>query len=337
LFEKLGTVFRVLATYAITLFGLLFLTFAIGRLMPIDPVSAVVGWEADEATYMRVYMEMGLDQPVHVQFWIYLSNIFSGDLGIALRTSRPVVQDIANVFPATLELATISLVIGAVVGVPLGLYAAAYRGGFLDNVARFVSLIGYSVPNFWLALMGLLVFYGWLGWTGGSGRIAIFYEGMVPRQTGFLLIDSALANDWDAFKSAFRHIILPASVLGYSSMAFITRMTRSFTLSQLNQEYVIAARVKGLSENTVLWRHVFPNIRVQLLTILALVYGGAVEGSVVVETVFGWPGFGQYLTNALLMGDMNAAMSCVLIIGFVFVTLNMASDILYRILDPRTR
>jgi peptide/nickel transport system permease protein len=326
-----------LTTYAVTLFGLLILTFVISRLMPIDPVSAIVGWEADEATYMRVYTELGLDQPVYTQFWLYLTNILSGDFGIALRTSRPVIQDIASVFPATLELATISLVIGAGIGVPLGLYAAAYRGGILDNIARFVGLIGYSVPNFWLALMGLLIFYGWLGWAGGSGRISMFYEGMVPRQTGLLLIDSALSNDWDAFRSAVRHIVLPASVLGYSSMAFITRMTRSFTLAQMNQEYVTAARVKGLSENAILWKHVFPNIRVQLLTILALVYGGAVEGSVVVETVFGWPGFGQYLTNALLMGDMNAAMTCVLIIGFVFVSLNMLSDILYRIMDPRTR
>jgi peptide/nickel transport system permease protein len=337
LLEKLARVLRVLTTYAVTLFGLLILTFVISRLMPIDPVSAIVGWEADEATYMRVYTELGLDQPVYTQFWLYLTNILSGDFGIALRTSRPVIQDIASVFPATLELATISLVIGAGIGVPLGLYAAAYRGGILDNIARFVGLIGYSVPNFWLALMGLLIFYGWLGWAGGSGRISMFYEGMVPRQTGLLLIDSALSNDWDAFRSAVRHIVLPASVLGYSSMAFITRMTRSFTLAQMNQEYVTAARVKGLSENAILWKHVFPNIRVQLLTILALVYGGAVEGSVVVETVFGWPGFGQYLTNALLMGDMNAAMTCVLIIGFVFVSLNMLSDILYRIMDPRTR
>lgn len=335
--DTLARISRTLSTYAVTLFGLLVLTFVIGRLMPIDPVSAIVGWEADQATYMRVYHQLGLDQPVYVQFWLYLTNILSGDFGTALRTSRPVIQDIASVFPATLELATISLVIGAGCGVPLGIYAAARRGGLLDNVARFIGLVGYSVPNFWLALMGLLVFYGWLGWAGGSGRVSVYYEGLVPARTGLLLVDSVIAGDWEVFQSALRHILLPAAVLGYSSMAFITRMTRSFALAQINQEYVTAARVKGLSENAILWRHVFPNMRVQLLTILALVYGGAVEGSVVVETVFGWPGFGQYLTNALLMADMNAAMTCVLIIGFVFVTLNMISDVLYKYLDPRTK
>lgn len=333
MFQKIGT---TIVTYIVTLLGLLFLTFIVGRVMPIDPVSAVVGWEADQATYDRVYRELGLDQPIYVQFWRYLSDLLSGDFGTALRTSRPVLQDIASVFPATLELATVSLFFGAGIGIPLGVYAAARRGTILDTIARIVTLGGYSIPNFWLALMGLLVFYGWLGWVGGSGRVAIYYEGIVPTVTGSILIDSALAGDWDVFRSGLQHLILPAAVLGCGAMAFITRMTRSFMLAQLSQEYIITARVKGLSETEIIWRHAFPNILVQLLTILALVYGGAVEGSVLVETVFAWPGFGQYLTNSLMMGDLNASMTCVLIIGVIFVTLNLLSDILYRVFDPRT-
>lgn len=333
MFQKIGT---TIVTYVVTLLGLLFLTFIVGRVMPIDPVSAVVGWEADQATYDRVYRELGLDQPIYVQFWRYLSDLLSGDFGTALRTSRPVLQDIAGVFPATLELATVSLIFGAGIGIPLGVYAAARRGTTLDTIARIVTLGGYSIPNFWLALMGLLVFYGWLGWVGGSGRVAIYYEGIVPTVTGSILIDSALAGDWDVFRSGLQHLILPAAVLGCGAMAFITRMTRSFMLAQLSQEYIITARVKGLSETEIIWRHAFPNILVQLLTILALVYGGAVEGSVLVETVFAWPGFGQYLTNSLMMGDLNASMTCVLIIGVIFVTLNLLSDILYRVFDPRT-
>jgi len=324
-------------TYALTLLGLLLMTFVLGRVMPVDPVSAVVGWEADRETYERLYREMGLDQPIFVQFWRYLTSLASGNFGTALRTSRPVLQDIANVFPATLELATVSLIFGAGVGVPLGMYAAARRGSMLDTIARFVTLAGYSIPNFWLALMGLLVFYGWLGWAGGSGRVAIYFEGIVPARTGFILLDAALAGDWEVFRSGLQHLMLPAAVLGYASMAYITRMTRSFMLAQLSQEYIITARVKGLSETEIIWRHAFPNILVQLVTILALVYGGAVEGSVLVETVFAWPGFGQYLTNSLLMGDLNASMTCVLLIGFVFVTLNLISDLLYRVVDPRTR
>jgi peptide/nickel transport system permease protein len=325
------------ATFAVTLLGLLVMTFVIGRVMPVDPVSAMVGWEADQATYDRVFRELAFDQPLYVQFWRYLAGVLHGDFGTALRTGRPVLQDIAAVFPATAELATISIVIGAAVGVPLGVYAAAGRGGLLDNVARFVTLIGYSTPNFWLALVGLLVFYGWLGWAGGSGRMSIYLEGLVPARTGFLLVDSLLAGDMEVFNSALRHLFLPASVLAYGSMAFITRMTRSFMLNQLSQEYITTARVKGLGENDILWRHAFPNIRVQLLTILALVYGGAIEGSVLVETVFAWPGFGQYLTSTLLMGDMNAAMTCVLLVGVIFVALNFVSDMLYRVFDPRTK
>jgi peptide/nickel transport system permease protein len=323
-------------TYAVTILGLLLMTFVVGRVMPIDPVSAVVGWEADQATYDRMYSLLGLDQPIYVQFWRYLVSVLSGDFGLALRTSRPVLQDIANVFPATLELATVSLIIGAGIGIPLGVYAAARRGSVLDMIARVVTLAGYSIPNFWLALMGLLVFYGWLGWAGGGGRVAIYFEGIVPARSGFILIDAALAGDWDVFQSGLQHLFLPAAVLGYGAMAFITRMTRSFMLAQMSQEYITTARVKGLSESAIIWRHAFPNILVQLLTILALVYGGAVEGSVLVETVFAWPGFGQYLTNSLLMGDLNASMTCVLLIGIIFVTLNLLSDVLYRVFDPRT-
>jgi peptide/nickel transport system permease protein len=160
---------------------------------------------------------------------------------------------------------------------------------------------------------------------------------MVPDRTGFLLIDSALAGQWDVFWSAINHLILPASLLGYSSSAYITRMTRSFMLDQINQEYITTARVKGLSQRKTIWRHAFGNIRVQLVTIVALAYGSLLEGAVLIETVFAWPGFGQYLTNNLITGDMNAVMTCVLIVGVIFISLNLISDILYRLFDPRTR
>jgi peptide/nickel transport system permease protein len=167
--------------------------------------------------------------------------------------------------------------------------------------------------------------------------MADFYIGLVDERTGFLLIDSALAQDWEVFRSALNHLILPASILGYSSSAYITRMTRSFMLDQINQEYITTARVKGLSRRQTIWRHAFLNIRVQLVTIVALAYGSLLEGAVLIETVFAWPGFGQYLTNNMLIGDMNAVMTCVLIVGVIFITLNLISDMLYRIFDPRTR
>jgi peptide/nickel transport system permease protein len=324
-----------LLTAALTLLGLLVLTFFIGRVMPVDPVLAIVGPDADTSTYNQVAAQLGLDQPLYVQFGHYLGELAHGRLGTSLLTGNAVSADIARVFPATAELATLAIVIGVLTGVPLGVFAATRHGGWGDNVVRAISLSGYSVPVFWFAMMGLLVFYAWLGWAGGSGRIDLEFDGVVRPLTGFLLVDSAVTGNWAAFGSALRHILLPACILGLHTMAYISRMTRSFMLAQLSQEYILTARVKGLPEWQVVWRHAFRNILVQLLTIVALAYGGLLEGAVLVETVFAWPGFGQYLTNSLLLGDMSAVMGCVLVVGIVFVTLNLLSDSLYNIFDPR--
>ncbi|MFS4439320.1 ABC transporter permease [Paracoccaceae bacterium GXU_MW_L88] len=321
----------------VTLFGLLILTFIIGRMMPVDPVRAMVGEDATREVYETVYRQLGLDRPMWEQFLIYLGDVIRLDFGTSIRTGQPVLQDIAQVLPATMELATFAIIFGAGVGIPLGVIAAVHKDKFLDHIIRVFSLMGHSMPIFWTGMIGLLVFYAGLGWVGGSGRMSQFYIGLVPARTNFLLIDSALAGQWDVFWSAVNHIILPASLLGYSSSAYITRMTRSFMLDQLGQEYVTTARVKGLSARQTIWRHAFGNIRVQLVTIVALAYGALLEGAVLIETVFAWPGFGQYLTSNLLIGDMNAVMTCVLIVGLIFVGLNLLSDILYRVFDPRTR
>ncbi|AKP34415.1 ABC transporter permease [Yersinia aleksiciae] len=321
---------------AVTLFGLLILTFIIGRVMPIDPVLAIVGQDADQSTYQQVYLQLGLDKPLWTQFFIYFNSLIHGDLGNALLTGRPVVDDIIRVFPATIELATMAILVGAGLGIPLGVMAAARRGKFADYVVRFISLVGYSTPIFWVGMMGLLVFYAWLNWVGGAGRVDMAYDGLVDRRTGLLLIDSALAGEWEVFRSALNHLVLPATILGFHSLAYISRMTRSFMLAQLSQEYIITAKVKGLSEFQVLWGHAFRNILVQLLTVVALAYGSLLEGAVLIETVFSWPGFGSYLTGSLLLGDMNAVMGCVLLVGLIFVSLNLLSDMLYQIFDPRT-
>ena len=322
---------------AMALFGLLLLTFMIGRVMPLDPVLAIVGPDADRATYEQVHRQLGLDRPVWVQFGRYLGDLVQGDLGHALLTGLPVTQDLARVLPATLELATLAILLGALLGVPLGVWAATHHKRWPDHLARVLGLLGHSTPVFWFGMMGLLVFYAWLGWAGGIGRIGLGYEGVVPRVTGLMLVDTLLAGNLAAFRDALRHLLLPACVLGLHSMAYLSRMTRSFMLAQLTQEYITTARVKGLSRRRVVWGHAFLNIRVQLLTILALAYGGLLEGAVLVETVFGWPGFGSYLTGSLLLGDMNAVMGSVLVIGLLFVALNLTADALYRVFDPRAR
>ncbi len=326
-----------IGTIAVTLLGLLVLTFIIGRMMPADPVRAIVGEDATRETYEQVFRSLGLDRPVWEQFIYYLGDVLTGNFGTSIRTGQPVIQDILHVMPATIELATFAILIGAGLGVPMGVIAAVNKDRWPDHLVRVLSLFGHSMPIFWTGMIALIVLYAKLGLVGGSGRMDQFYIGLVPETTGFLLIDSLLSGDMDVFWSAVNHLILPASLLGYSSSAYITRMTRSFMLDQLGQEYITTARVKGLSKHQTIWRHAFGNIRVQLVTIVALAYGSLLEGAVLIETVFAWPGFGQYLTSNLIIGDMNAVMTCVLIVGVIFIALNLLSDVLYRLFDPRTR
>jgi peptide/nickel transport system permease protein len=322
---------------ALTFLGLLAITFFIGRVVPIDPVLAVVGDRAPQAVYEAARAEMGLDDPLILQFARYVGDVLRGDLGVSVTTQRPVAEDLARVFPATLEMATLGILIGVMIGVPMGVIAAARQGSWIDQAIRVLGLAGYAIPAFWLGLVGLVVFYANLRWVSGPGRIDIFLEAFVPVRTGLLLVDSLLAGDLPAFRSAVSHIVLPAAILGFFSLAYIARMTRSFMLEQLGQEFITTARVKGAPERVVIWRHAFRPIRVQLITVIGLSYAGLLEGSVMIETVFSWPGIGNYLTNALLNADMNAVLGATLVIGAVFIAINKLSDVLYRLLDPRAR
>lgn len=330
-------VFSFLFTLIITFVGLTAVTFFISRLTDIDPVIAVIGDRANQVTYDRVFLELGLDQPPIIQYFIYLKRLLTGDFGMSVLTSQPVLTDLMRVFPATFELATIAIVIGVALGVPAGVLAAAYKNRWPDQVIRVVGLFGYSVPVFWLGLVGLFVFYGRLGWVSGTGRLDVFYNGIVPPMTGVILIDSAIAGEWDIFANAFSHLILPASILGYYSLAYIARMTRSFMIDQLSQEYVTAARIKGNSYWGAVWGHAFPNIMVPLITVVGLSYASLLEGAVLTETVFAWPGLGLYITRALFNSDMNAVLGGTVLVGAVFITINLVSDLLYKLVDPRLR
>jgi peptide/nickel transport system permease protein len=328
---------RFVLVLALTYLGLLAVTFFIGRVIPVDPVLAIVGDRAPEHVVARVREELGLNKPLYEQFAIYIQKVAHGDFGTSVLTANPVLQDIARTFPATLELATLGILIGVTVGVPLGVWAAVRRGGLVDQVVRVMGLIGYSVPIFWLGLMALVLFYARLGWVSGPGRIDVVYQYTLQPVTGLLRVDAALGGEWEAFRNALSHLILPASLLGYFSLAYISRMTRSFMLNELSQEYVVAARAKGLSETRIIWRHALRNAMVPLVTVIALSYAGLLEGSVLTETVFAWPGLGLYLTNSLQNADMNAVLGATIVVGSVFIGLNLLSDLLYQLLDPRTR
>ena len=329
--------FGTLASVPITLFGLVLITFLIGRVVPIDPVLAVVGDRAPQDVVERTRREMGLDRPLPEQFLRYTGQLVRGDLGRSVMTTNPVTTDIARFFPATLELATVALLVATLVGVPLGVWAATRPGSAVDQAIRVVCLSGHSIPVFVLALVSLLVFYATLGWAPGPGRQDVLYQDMVPPVTGILLIDAALAGDWDSLWDAARHLVLPALVLGAFNMAYIARMTRAFMLDALSGEYITTARAKGLSAARVVWRHAFGNILVRLVTVVALSYAGLLEGAVLTESVFSWPGLGQYLTGSLLNADMNAVLGATLVVGLSYVALNLFADLMYRLLDPRVR
>ncbi len=245
--DRIRALAATLASVPITLFGLILITFLIGRVVPIDPVLAIVGDHAPQDVVARTRLELGLDKPLPEQFVRYVGQLLQGDFGRSVMTSNRVSTDIARFFPATLELATVALLIAVALGVPLGVYAAVRQGGWVDTVIRVVCLSGHSVPVFVLALLALLVFYATLQWAPGPGRQGVMFDGMVEQRTGLLLLDAAIAGEWDAFRDALRQIALPALVLALSNMAYIARMTRAFMLESLRGEYVITAKAKGLS------------------------------------------------------------------------------------------
>ena len=324
-----------------TFVGLLFVTFIIARIVPIDPVLSILGDRATDAQIAAERLRLGLDEPLWKQFGIYVWQALQGDFGISIRTREPVIDEIARFFPATLELATLATIFGVALGVPAGVLAATKPGSWADQIVRLVGLMGYSMPVFWLGLMGLLLFYGVLGWVGGPGRLDAAFDMMfefeVTAHTGMILIDTALAGRWDMFANAVSHIVLPAGLLGYLSMAYISRMTRSFMMNELGQEYITTARVKGMPERRVIWVHAMKNVMVPLITVVALSYASLLEGAVLTETIFGWPGLGSYITDALMANNMPAVMGGTIVVGMVYIGLNLLSDILYKLVDPRAR
>lgn len=335
--RQFSRVATTVGTIAVTLLGLIALTFFIGRIIPIDPVLSIVGEKATQDAYDRVFLELGLDKPVWEQFANYTLQLLRGDFGTSFTTTRPVLTDLLSFFPATLELATLGLMIGIIIGIPAGVASAYWHDKWPDHLIRIVGLIGYSVPIFWLGLVGLYVFYYQLDWVAGPGQLDVFYVGVVKPVTNSILVDSLLAGEWEVFWNAWSHIVLPVSLIGYFSLAYLSRMTRSLMLDQLTKEYVLTARLKGASEFEVVFGHALRNAAIPLVTIIALSYGGLLEGSVLIETVFGWPGIGNYIASSLFRGDINAVLGGTFLVGAIFIFLNQLSDALYNTLDPRTR
>jgi len=309
-------------------------TFFTSLVVPLDPLASLAGPQASPETVERLRTIYGFDQPLYVQFGRYLTRLSRGDLGVSFQTSRPVFQDILTYFPATLELATFAILIGIGVGIPLGVLSAVYKNRAIDQFCRVLSLIGVSTPVFWLGLVLLLVFYFKLGWLPEPGRLDIMLL-EPPRITGVLLLDSALARDWEVFADALKHLVLPASVLGLVGVAGISRITRSSMLEVLSQEYIKTARIKGLGEFRVITRHALRNALVPTVTVVGLTYGLLLEGSVLTETIFSWPGLGRYMAAAFLTLDLNAIVGGTMFVALTFCLVNLLVDLAYAFLNPK--
>ena len=328
---------RSLGTLVLTLLGLLLVTFALAHLSPIDPALRLVGDHASASSYADARRTLGLDRPLPVQFVAYVSAMVRGDFGLSWSTGQPVGADLARVVPATIELATCSIVLGAAAGLLLGFVAALYPRGLTDGVVRIVSLIGYSTPIFWLGLLMLLLFYARLHWTAGPGRQDVAFQYAIEPRTGFATLDTILAGDWDAFNDVLAHLALPVTVLAFNAMAGISRLTRAAVLGQLGLDYVVAAQAKGAGPRRIILVHVLPNVVGTLITVVALAFAGLLEGAVLTETVFAWPGLGRYLTTALFAADVPAILGGTLVVGLSYVLVNLATDALVAALDPRVR
>lgn len=327
---------RRLTLTALAIFGVLVITFFLSHVIPGDPIAALLGPQAPEDVIEKLRRQWGLDRPIHEQFIRYVQQISKGDLGTSIATHRPVLRDLMDFFPATVELATSSIFVGIVLGMLVGILAAVAQGTWIDHVVRFISLIGLSMPVFWLGLLLLLLFYYWLGWLPGPGQLDI-YLSRPPRVTGLILIDSTIAGDWEAFRSALRHLILPAFVLGSHALVGIARITRASLLEVLRQEYIQTARAKGLPARSVIFKHALKNAFLPIITVIGLYYGSLLEGAVLTETVFAWPGLGRYATSAILSQDFPAIMGVTLLIALLFSLVNLAVDLTYAFLNPKIR
>ncbi|MGG5819430.1 ABC transporter permease [Falsiroseomonas sp. HW251] len=328
---------RLVSAVVMALFASLII-FLISNFVPGDPVLAQLGdiLASDPAVVARWRAKWGLDLPLWDRYWIFLQGLLHGDLGTSIATRRPVLDDIIQFAPATIELATVSFGLALLVGIPLGVAAAVWRDSVVDSAARIVSLLGVSAPTFWLAFIMLAIFYGWLGWAPGPGRldpIAFPPEG----GTGFFLIDAARDGDWETFHDALAHLVLPAIVLAAATLGLITRTTRAAMLECLQQDYVRVARAKGLVERAVVLRHALRNALVPVVTLGGLAYANLLTGAVMTETIFAWPGLGRYTFRSAAALDFPAIMGITLVVSATYLLVNLLVDLSYAVLDPRVR
>lgn len=326
---------RVLLS-SLAIFGVLVMVFVLSHLIPGDPIAAILGPQAPNDLIEDLRQRWGLDRPLHEQFIRFVGRLARGDLGTSLATHRPVVQDLREFFPATIELATAAILVGVISGLFVGIVSAVAHGRWVDHLVRFLSLIGLSMPVFWLGLILLYLFYYRVPLLPGPGQLDVFMS-RPPVVTGLITVDALLALDFVALRNALAHMVLPAIVLGSHALVGIARITRASMLEVLGLDYIKVARAKGLPERSVVLRHALRNALLPIITVIGIYYGGLLEGAVLTETVFGWPGLGRYATSAILSQDFAGIMGATVLIALVFSMANLVVDLAYGFLNPKIR
>jgi len=331
-----GFLLRRVALIVPTFFGVTLLAFALIRLIPGDPVENLSGERGmDPERRLRLLHQFGLDQPLYTQYFDYIGNVLRGDLGTSLTTHEPVLTEFLTLFPATFELAFFALIFAILVGLPAGILAAIKRNTVADYAVMGVSLTGYSMPIFWWALLLILLFSVQLGWTPVSGRLAVQFD--VPATTGFMLIDTLRSGEPGAFRSALSHLILPTIALGTIPLAVIARMTRSSMLEVLREDYVRTARAKGLPQLQVVLIHALRNALIPVITVIGLQVGLLLSGAILTETIFSWPGIGNWLIHGVQSRDYPVVQGGILLIATIVISVNLVVDLLYGVINPRIR
>ncbi len=320
------------------LIGITLVSFLIANAIPADPINANLPQnQLNNAEIVAAFRERwGLDKPPVEQYLTYLGNLLQGDLGRSIKTRKPVAEDIAQFLPATIELATTGTVFGVSMGVVFGIVSAVWRNKPVDYLVRTVGLVGVSVPVFVLALVGLTVLHAQLGIVSGPGRLATRIPDP-PLVTGLFTVDSLIAGQWNTFRDAVSHLVLPSIVLGMYIAGLISRVTRSAMLEILSADYMRTARAKGIAERLVVLRHGLSNALLPIVTVIGLSYGNLLAGAVLTESIFAWPGIGRYTFRASTSQDFPAIMGVSILIAFIYVLVNLIVDILYYFIDPRIR
>jgi len=318
-----------------SLIGVTVMVFVISHVVPADPVGIALGPEATQEQINAMREAWGLNQPLYVQYGIFLRNLVQGDLGYSLVSKRAVTEELGYYFPATFELTTASMILSILLGIFIGIVSAVHRNRLFDHLTRTYCLFGISMPVFWLGLLLLLLFYVKLGWLPGGGRIADGIQ--VERLSGLLILDSLLTGNWEALGSALLHLVLPAFCLSSSFLATISRIARSSVLQVIREDYVRTARAKGVPEFLVMAKHVLRNSLLPVITISGILYGQLLGGAVLTETIFSWPGMGRYVVRSILHLDFQPILGFTVLVAILYAVANLVVDLLYSVVNPQIR